>query len=579
MVNDGLWCAFYNRHMALHGSEVADEFGFSRADQDEWALHSQLAACEAMKAGRLDDEIFPVEIREGKKTFVMSQDEGPRPETTIEGLAKLPPVFGHKSTVTGEPGSVTAGNAPGVNDGGDVCLLMSAEKAAELGIKPLCTILDYAEVSQPPKDIATVPGLAIRKILEQNDLTLDRIDLVEINEAFAAVVLVSARSILGMTKEEMFAKVNVNGSAIAYGHPIGATGARILMTLAYELRRRGGGLGVCGICSGAAQGDAMLIRVSKPLERRTEMQMRDVVIVSGARTAVGSFGGSLKGIGAVDLGALVIREAIRRAGLRPEVSAAVRACRPDVFREMDKTEIQKKYYDYPDTATPVYFDECIIGNVLQAGLGQNPGRQAGIYAGLPEETNAITVNKVCASGMKAIALAAQSIKAGDAEAVVAGGMENMSNVPFALPGRPLGVPDEHALRQDHGSGRLRRPLRDLQRLPHGVHGGEHRRPLRNHPRRSRMNWRCSATSGPAPPSRAAPSTTRSSRCRSPRRRGIPSSSGRTNGRWTPRSKRWPNSRRPSRRMAERSPPATPPGSTTGRRRSSSCPRTRPRNSA
>jgi acetyl-CoA C-acetyltransferase len=161
--------------------------------------------------------------------------------------------------------------------------------------------------------------------------------------------------------------------------------------------------------------------------------MRDVVIVSGARTAVGSFGGSLKGIGAVDLGALVIREAIRRAGLRPEVSAAVRACRPDVFRDMDKTEIQKKHYDYPDTATPLYFDECIIGNVLQAGLGQNPGRQAGIFAGLPEETNAITVNKVCASGMKAIALAAQAIKAGDAEAVVAGGMENMSNVPFALP--------------------------------------------------------------------------------------------------------------------------------------------------
>lgn len=261
MVNDGLWCAFYNRHMALHGSEVADEFGFNREEQDEWALHSQLAAVEAMKAGRLDDEIFPVEIREGKKTSVLERDEGPRPDTTIEGLAKLPSVFGHKSTVTGKPGSVTAGNAPGVNDGGDVCLVMSAEKAAGLGLKPLCTILDYAEVSQPPKDIATVPGLAIRKILEQNDLTLDRIKLVEINEAFAAVVLVSARTILGMTKEQMFAKVNVNGSAIAYGHPIGATGARILMTLAYELRRRGGGLGVCGICSGAAQGDAMLIRV------------------------------------------------------------------------------------------------------------------------------------------------------------------------------------------------------------------------------------------------------------------------------------------------------------------------------
>jgi len=261
MVNDGLWCAFYNRHMALHGSEVADEFGFSRADQDEWALHSQQAAVAAMEAGRLDDEIFPVEVREGKKTVVMDKDEGPRPETTAEGLAKLPPVFGHKSTVTGEPGSVTAGNAPGVNDGGDVCLLMSRAKADALGLKPICTILDYAEVSQQPKDIATVPGLAIRKVLEQNGMGIEEVSLVEINEAFAAVVLVSARAILGMSKEEMFRKVNVNGSAIAYGHPIGATGARILMTLAYELRRRGGGVGVCGICSGAAQGDAMLIKV------------------------------------------------------------------------------------------------------------------------------------------------------------------------------------------------------------------------------------------------------------------------------------------------------------------------------
>jgi acetyl-CoA C-acetyltransferase len=135
---------------------------------------------------------------------------------------------------------------------------MSREKADELKIKPLFTILDYTEVSQPPKDIATVPGLSIKKILEQNDMTLDKVDLIEINEAFAAVVLVS---ILGMTKEDMFKRINVNGSAIAYGHPIGATGARIVMTLAYELRRRGGGIGICGICSGHAQGDAMLIKV------------------------------------------------------------------------------------------------------------------------------------------------------------------------------------------------------------------------------------------------------------------------------------------------------------------------------
>ena len=261
-VYDGLWDAFYNRHMAIHGSEVSDEFGFTRLDQDEWAHRSQMAAVEAMKTGKLDDEIFSVEIRQGGgKTVIFDKDEGPRPETTMEGLTKLPPVFNHKSPVTGGPGSVTAGNAPGVNDGGDVCLIMSREKADELGIKPLFTILDYAEVSQPPKDIATVPGLAIKKILEQNDMHLDQVDLIEINEAFAAVVLVSARSILDMSKEDMFKRVNVNGSAIAYGHPIGATGARIVMTLAYELRRRGGGIGVCGICSGHAQGDAMLIRV------------------------------------------------------------------------------------------------------------------------------------------------------------------------------------------------------------------------------------------------------------------------------------------------------------------------------
>ena len=160
--------------------------------------------------------------------------------------------------------------------------------------------------------------------------------------------------------------------------------------------------------------------------------MREVVIVSGARTAVGNFGGSLKGIRTVDMGALVIREAIRRSGLRPAVSDLVKSGRPDIFGEFDMTDINKKYYDYKDTLMPVYVDECIMGNVLQTALGQNPARQSGIYAGLPEETNAITVNKVCASGMKAITLASQIIQAGDADIIVAGGMENMSNVPYAL---------------------------------------------------------------------------------------------------------------------------------------------------
>jgi len=161
--------------------------------------------------------------------------------------------------------------------------------------------------------------------------------------------------------------------------------------------------------------------------------MKEVVIVSGARTAVGEFGGSLKGVKTVDLGALVIKESLRRAGLRPAVNDFIKSCRPDALGKFEMTEINKKYYDYKPSLKPVYIDEIIMGNVLQAGQGQNVARQACIYAGLPEETNAYTVNKVCASGLKAIALAAQAIMAGEAEIIVAGGMENMSNAPFAVP--------------------------------------------------------------------------------------------------------------------------------------------------
>ncbi len=161
--------------------------------------------------------------------------------------------------------------------------------------------------------------------------------------------------------------------------------------------------------------------------------MKEVVIVSGARTAVGSFGGSLKDVKCIDLGALVIKEAIKRAGLRPSITDFIKSCRADMFGEFDKTAIHAKHYDYDNSLTPAYFDECIMGNVLQAGQGQNPGRQASIYAGLPEETATITVNKICASGMKAVALGAQAIKAGDADIIVAGGMESMSNAPYALP--------------------------------------------------------------------------------------------------------------------------------------------------
>lgn len=166
--------------------------------------------------------------------------------------------------------------------------------------------------------------------------------------------------------------------------------------------------------------------------------MREAVIVSGARTAVGKFGGGLKGIKVVDLGALVIKEALKRAGLRPEITDLEKGCRPDAFGEFDKTAINKKYYDYDSSLKPVYVDEVIMGNVLQAAQGQNVARQSCVMAGLPEETPAFTVNKVCASGMKAIAVAAQTILAGDSEIVVAGGMENMSNAPFAVPGARWG---------------------------------------------------------------------------------------------------------------------------------------------
>jgi acetyl-CoA C-acetyltransferase len=161
--------------------------------------------------------------------------------------------------------------------------------------------------------------------------------------------------------------------------------------------------------------------------------MGDVVIVSGARTAVGEFGGSLKGVSVVELGRLVIKEAIQRAGLRPAINDFTKSCRPDIFGDFDMTEIQKKHYDYDESLTPVYFDEVVMGNVLTAGVGQNPPRQSAIYAGLPEETSVFTVQKVCASGMKAIAMAALTIQAGDADIMVAGGMENMSYVPYALP--------------------------------------------------------------------------------------------------------------------------------------------------
>ncbi|MFC4767453.1 acetyl-CoA C-acetyltransferase [Effusibacillus consociatus] len=250
MTYDGLRCAFYDVHMAVHGSNVAAEYGITREAQDAWALRSHQRAVAAIEAGRLADEIVPVEVpgKKGSVTLV-DTDEAPRRDTSLEKLAGLPPVFK-------QDGTITAGNAPGVNDGAAALLLMSEERAEAEGKKPLATILGHAEVGAEAPYIATTPGLAIQKLLQKTGYQISDIELFEVNEAFAAVTLTSGH-IVGWDEE----KVNVNGGAIAFGHPIGASGARIIGALVHELRRRGGGLGIAAICSGAAQGDAILVRV------------------------------------------------------------------------------------------------------------------------------------------------------------------------------------------------------------------------------------------------------------------------------------------------------------------------------
>ncbi len=255
MVHDGLWCPQYDVHMGVHGGAVAKEYGVTREMQDRWALRSQQRWAQGEARGAFDEERFAVEVPGKKGTVsVVDKDEAPRPETTLEALAKLAPVFDPNNTVT-------AGNAPGTNDGASAVVIMSREKARELGAPILATIRGYAQAARDSRYIATVPGLAIQKLMDKNGLTLKDFDLMEINEAFAAVPLVSCLGILGMTPEEMDAEVNVNGGAVAVGHPIGATGARILMTLINELRRSGRKSGVAAICSGMAQGDAVWVEV------------------------------------------------------------------------------------------------------------------------------------------------------------------------------------------------------------------------------------------------------------------------------------------------------------------------------
>ncbi|MGM9927019.1 MAG: acetyl-CoA C-acetyltransferase [Bacillus sp. (in: firmicutes)] len=251
MLLDGLTCSFTGVHMGTYGNGVAEELEISREAQDEWAYRSHQLAAKAVAEGKLS-EIVAVEVPQRKgNPIVLERDEALRPDTTIEKLATLKPAFGRD-------GTITAGNAPGISDGAGALVLMSEERAQEEGIEPLAYILGHAEMATVAKDFPKTPGLVIQHLVKKTGVSLDDIDLFELNEAFAAVAL-AGNQLAGINPE----KVNVNGGAIAIGHPIGASGTRIILTLMNELRRRGGGIGVAAICSGGGQGDAIMIQVPK----------------------------------------------------------------------------------------------------------------------------------------------------------------------------------------------------------------------------------------------------------------------------------------------------------------------------
>ena len=249
MVHDGLTNPFSGKQMFVEATEVAGELEMTRADMDRWALRSHERALAAIDEGRMAEEIVPVTVNGRKQSTVVEVDEGPRRDTSLERLAALP-------GLVGKDGSHTAGNSPGVNDGAGALVLASEEWAAANGKEALAEILAHAQSANDFAYLATTPASAAKKALEKAGLQPGDIDVWEINEAFASVTLNSIR-MLGIDED----RVNVNGGAVALGHPIGASGARILGALVHELRRRGGGLGLAAICSGGGQGDALILKV------------------------------------------------------------------------------------------------------------------------------------------------------------------------------------------------------------------------------------------------------------------------------------------------------------------------------
>ena len=248
MIKDGLWCAFNEYHMGITAENVAEKYGIGRREQDEFAAWSQAKAVAAMEKGRFKEEIVPVAIPQRKgEPVIFDRDEYPRAGTTVETLAKLKPAFK-------KDGTVTAGNASGINDAAAACVLMSKEKAAALGIPYLAAIKGYGMAGVDPAIMGVGPVNAVKKALQKAGIALDELDLIEANEAFAAQALAVTKE-LGFPGE----KVNVNGGAIALGHPIGASGTRILVTLVHEMKKRRNKLGLATLCIGGGQGIALVV--------------------------------------------------------------------------------------------------------------------------------------------------------------------------------------------------------------------------------------------------------------------------------------------------------------------------------
>jgi acetyl-CoA C-acetyltransferase len=252
MISEGLWCALEDCHMGITAENINAQYEITRVEQDEFAYNSQQRAAKAIANGVFKDEIVPVEVpgRKGEVKIV-DTDEHPRADTTVETLGKLRPAFKPE-------GSVTAGNASGINDGAAAVVLMSADKATELGVKPLATIKGYASAGVEPRVMGIGPVPAVKKVLDRTGLQTKDIDVFELNEAFAAQSVAVLRD-LGLDPQN----VNPNGGAIALGHPLGASGSRILTTLLYEMQRRGSHRGLATLCIGGGQGIAMVVENGK----------------------------------------------------------------------------------------------------------------------------------------------------------------------------------------------------------------------------------------------------------------------------------------------------------------------------